>query len=157
MKENTESMPGQFQHLNRYKIEFSRTSAYYGVAKPKKIQNWIHETIKQEGYEVEHINYILCSDVYLLKINKTYLNHDTYTDIITFDLSEKKGEIIGEIYISVPRVHANAKTFAVTYPDEMRRVMIHGALHLCGYGDKTPKEQKEMRAKEDHYLALLKL
>ncbi len=100
------------------------------------------------------------NDENLLALNRQYLSHDEYTDIITFDLSEKSGkkkeEIEGEIYISLERVKENAKTFGKTFQEELYRVMIHGVLHLCGYCDKSSASQKKMRAKEDFYLKKLK-
>lgn len=99
------------------------------------------------------ISYIFCSDEYLLALNKQYLNHDTYTDILTFSLSETPWPIIAEIYISIERVNENAQSLAVSPEIELLRVMIHGVLHLCGYSDHTPKLKKEMRTKEDFYIA----
>jgi rRNA maturation RNase YbeY len=95
------------------------------------------------------LTYILCSDEYLHGINVQFLQHDDYTDIITFDLSEKETEVIGEIYISVERVAENAEKFKTTYERELHRVIFHGALHLCGLRDKKPAEQKAMRAAEE--------
>jgi probable rRNA maturation factor len=98
------------------------------------------------------LSIIFCSDNYLLAINQNALAHDYYTDIITFDLSESSKEIIGEIYISVDRVLDNAIQLNFTYKQEVHRVLFHGALHLCGYGDKSKKQILEMRSKEDYYL-----
>lgn len=98
------------------------------------------------------LTYIFCDDNYLLQINKDFLNHKTLTDIITFDMSESDHELIGEIYISVDRVAENAEKFEVSYNEELHRVIFHGALHLCGYGDKTEEEKKKMRHKENHCL-----
>jgi rRNA maturation RNase YbeY len=95
------------------------------------------------------LTYIFCSDQQLHRINVQFLQHDDYTDIITFDLSEKESEVIGEIYISVERVAENAAKFKTTYDRELHRVIFHGALHLCGLRDKKPTEQKEMRAAEE--------
>lgn len=104
---------------------------------------------------MKELNYIFCSDIFLHEINKTYLGHHTYTDIITFDYSEKNShEIEGEIYISVDRVKENAVTYQKTFHQELHRVIIHGVLHLLGYGDKTGEEQKEMRKKEEACLSL---
>jgi len=102
------------------------------------------------------VTYIFCNDEFMLEMNQNFLDHDTYTDIITFDLSENKREIQGEIYISVPRVKENAAIFKTTYQDELHRVIFHGILHLCGFKDKKPKEQKVMRENEDYCLALYK-
>lgn len=103
--------------------------------------------------EIESINYIFCSDDYLLEINKTHLNHDFYTDIITFDLSERKS-IVGEIYISIERVKDNANTYHTSLKEELHRVIFHGVLHLCGLKDKTKKEEEIMRTAEQNALKL---
>jgi rRNA maturation RNase YbeY len=118
---------------------------------------WIRAVIQEEGYKEGDINYIFMSDEMLLAINKRHLNHDFYTDIITFDLSEEEKEISCEIYISTDRVMENATEYGEIYPREMHRVMIHGILHLCGYEDHTDEERNEMRAKEDYYLSKLDL
>lgn len=99
------------------------------------------------------LSYIFCSDEYLLQINQAFLDHDTLTDIITFDLSERSGELAGEIYISIERVKENAVKFGVSYNNELHRVIFHGALHLCGFGDKKATDKKEMRQMEDQCLA----
>ncbi|MCT8339343.1 rRNA maturation RNase YbeY [Flavobacteriaceae bacterium TK19130] len=112
---------------------------------------WIMNTIKEEGFQVGDLTYVFCNDDYLLQLNEKFLNHDTYTDIITFDYSLGK-EVHGEIYISVDRVKENAETFKVTFDAELRRVMIHGILHLCEYGDASKEEKEQMRALEDLYL-----
>lgn len=108
---------------------------------------------KLEGIKKVKLNYICCSDEYLLHINKQFLNHDTLTDIITFDLSEADNELTGEIYISVDRVMENAGKLGVSYLNELHRVVFHGALHLCGYTDKTANDKLEMRRQEDLCLA----
>lgn len=118
-----------------------------------KISNWISNTIKKEQCNEGEINYIFCSDAYLHKINLDFLNHDTYTDIISFDYSVGK-DLHGDIYISVDRVKENATEFDVSFDDELARVMIHGVLHYCGYKDKTDDEAKQMRSKEDYYLSI---
>ena len=119
---------------------------------PENTLPWITAVIKEEGFIEGDINYIFMNDEMLLNINEEFLGHDTYTDIITFDLSEEENEISGEIFISTERVIENAVKFKVSYPEEMHRVLIHGILHLCGYNDKTEEEKVEMRAKEDYYL-----
>jgi rRNA maturation RNase YbeY len=101
------------------------------------------------------MSYVFCSDEFLLQINKDYLKHDYYTDIISFDLSlSKNSPIIGEIYISVDTIRVNAKRFETTNQQELHRVIFHGALHMCGYKDKTKKDQALMTIKEDEYLSL---
>jgi len=125
--------------------------------KPKQVtllRNWLLKSIEAENYTLAELNFIYCSDDYLLKINKEYLNHDTYTDTVTFDNSEIKGEILGDIFISIDRVRENAKTFKTATKDELHRVMIHSTLHLLGYKDKSPKDKTLMTAKENEYLAL---
>ena len=116
------------------------------------IKKWLKETIEKEGYKLGELNYIFCSDEYLHQMNVSYLNHDTLTDIITFDNSDVEGKIIGDIFISIDRVTENAKKFDVEFIDESNRVMVHGALHLVGYKDKKKEEQEKMRAKENYYL-----
>jgi probable rRNA maturation factor len=118
------------------------------------IREWIKKTIQKEGYKLNILNYNFCTDEKLLEINKEFLQHDYYTDIITFQLSEDKN-ITGDIYISLDRVKENAKFNKTTYTNELMRVIIHGVLHLCGYKDKTTKDQKLMREKEDYYISLL--
>lgn len=103
------------------------------------------------------MNYIFCSDEQLLAINQQYLNHDYYTDIITFELSPKGHALISDIYISVDRVRDNARLLNDHFSNELRRIIIHGALHLCGYQDKTPQSKKEMTVKEDFYLKQYKV
>jgi len=118
------------------------------------LAEWINDCIKNEEHRLEEINYIFCDDEYLYKLNVEFLNHDTLTDIISFDYSV--GKIIqGDVFISVERVMENALDFSVPFLDELHRVMIHGVLHYCGYKDKTPKETVIMREKENFYLKRL--
>ena len=132
-------------------IFFHNADHPYVLKHKTKIRQWILDTILAEKKTLEEISYVFCSDNYLLKINQNHLNHDTYTDIITFDYSE--GNLISsEIYISIDRVKENAKTHSAAILDELHRVIIHGVLHLCGYKDKTTKEAEAMRRKEDLYL-----
>ncbi len=116
-----------------------------------KVSSWISETILAEEFKEGEINYIFCSDDYLHQINIDFLDHDTLTDIISFDYTVGK-ELHGDIYISIERVKENASDFKVSFSDEMARVIIHGVLHYCGYKDKSEADEKEMRAKEDYYL-----
>lgn len=113
--------------------------------------SWISQTIAAENCKEGEINYVFCTDNYLHDINVKFLDHDTLTDIISFDYSVGK-ELHGEIYISVDRVKENAADFDVAFEDELSRVIIHGILHYCGYKDKTTEDAELMRAKEDHYL-----
>jgi len=117
----------------------------------QRFSDWITQTILNEGYKEGEVNYIFCDDDYLHKINVEFLNHDTLTDIISFDYSVGK-ELHGDIYISIERVKDNAKDFDVQFIDEIARVMIHGILHYCGYKDKSSDDKKLMRSKEDYYL-----
>ena len=117
----------------------------------KSISVWVSETIKTENYREGEINYIFCSDEYLHKLNVDFLEHDTLTDVISFDYSVGK-ELHGDIYISIDRVRDNAKDFKVAFADELARVMAHGVLHYCGYKDKSEEDSITMRSKEDYYL-----
>ncbi len=120
-----------------------------------KFRKWIFDVINSERKTPGMLNYILCSDAYLLEMNKTYLSHDTLTDIITFDYSEDFGDISGDIFISIERVEENAKQFEVEFIHELSRVLAHGVLHICGYKDKTTRQKQTMREKENHYLELI--
>ena len=119
----------------------------------KSYDSWIRKVISSEGKQLGEINYIFCDDDYLYKINLKFLDHDTYTDIISFDNSEGD-ELNGDIFISTDRVTENAKEYNVDFSEELKRVIIHGILHLCGYGDKTESEAALMRQKEDEKIAL---
>lgn len=136
-------------------INYFTEDISFTLRNKNKLRKWIQVVIGNEKKLPGNLNYIFCSDDFLHKLNVEYLNHDTLTDIITFDLSEKDEEISGEIYISVERVKENAKKFKVPFQNELHRVMIHGILHLAGYHDKTPEEVSEMRSKEDYCLSLL--
>ena len=117
----------------------------------ESLKKWVTEIIKNEGKKPGEINYIFCDDEYLLKINRDYLQHDYYTDIITFD-SVKGKTINGEIFVSLQRVSDNASALSVSRQQELKRVLAHGILHLCGYKDKTDEEILEMRRKEEYYI-----
>lgn len=116
--------------------------------------NWVENILTSYEYVAENINYIFCSDEHLLEVNKKYLNHDTLTDIITFDNTENEKEIEADIFISIDRVKDNAAGLNKEFDDELHRVIIHGLLHILGYSDKTVEEKKEMREKEDDCLSL---
>ncbi|MBD3906028.1 rRNA maturation RNase YbeY [Chryseobacterium sp. Ch-15] len=116
---------------------------------------WLKDIILSEDKKLGEINYIFCDDEYLLKVNQDYLQHDYYTDIITFDYVKGK-TISGEIFVSLQRILDNASTLSKNYEEELRRVLAHGILHLCGYKDKTEEEEKLMRNKEDFYIAKYK-
>ena len=117
-----------------------------------RLKKFISQIFKTENRRLSNLNYIFCSDARLLKINKDYLNHNYYTDIITFDFSEPGQAISGEIYISTDRVRDNAGHLGVTIQEELHRVVFHGALHLCGYKDKKAAEQRRMRTRENQLL-----
>ena len=116
------------------------------------VSNWISGVIASEGFAEGDISYVFCDDVFLLGINKEFLNHDTFTDIISFDYSLGK-QIHGEIYISVDRVTENSKNYDSGFEAELHRVIIHGILHYCGYKDKLKNEERVMRSKEEWALA----
>lgn len=137
-------------------IHFFEEDIVSNLKKKKDTKTWIKETIITEGKTLGTLNYVFCSDEYLHKMNVEFLQHDTLTDIITFDQSEIENKIDGDIFISVDRVKENAKKFNSEYSDELNRVMIHGALHLIGYKDKKKADQELMRSKEDYYLSTRK-
>jgi probable rRNA maturation factor len=116
------------------------------------VKEVIRDLFRKEKTQLKQLQYIFCSDEYLLQINKEHLQHNYYTDIITFDLSDTAGQVTGEVYISVDRVKDNAQNYEVTFKQELLRVIFHGALHLCGYKDKSEKDQLTMRKSEDKYL-----
>jgi rRNA maturation RNase YbeY len=133
-------------------IQFFEEDITYTLKQKTAVRQWVTDTITAEGYKLKELTYIFCSDSYLLQINQQYLNHDTYTDIITFDNSDIAKTIVGDIFISIDRIRENALKFSHTEADELHRVIIHGALHLLGYKDKTPADKKKMTLKEDFYL-----
>lgn len=134
-------------------ISFFEEGLSYTLKNKTLVRKWITNTIAAEGFKLSELNYIFCTDEYLLQINQQYLDHDTYTDIITFDNSEEEGVIVGDIFISIERIKENATKFSVTDAQELHRVMVHGALHLLGYKDKSAADKKKMTLKEDFYLA----
>ena len=137
-------------------ILFFSEDISFTLSKPRRTSNWIKLIAKKEKREVLDVSYIFCSDSFLLQLNQQYLNHNTLTDIITFDYSEGAKQLEGEIYISIDRVKENAKKFKVPFQDELDRVMIHGVLHLIGYKDKKPADKALMRKKEEASLSLRK-
>ena len=141
--------------MSKASINFFTEDTNYTLKNKRKLKAWITSVITAEGYTLQELNFILCSDEYLLRINQDYLDHDTYTDVITFDNSETLKTIVGDIFISIERVQENAKEIKVSTMDELCRVMIHGTLHLLGYKDKTKTAKISMTAKEDHYLLVL--
>ena len=138
--------------MNQASIFFFKEDIRFRLSKRKQLQDWILKIIKKEGYTLSNINFIFCTDVYLRKINKKYLGHDFFTDIITFDNSVSKKTIDGDIFISIDRVIVNSKTFSSSVNDELYRVMAHGVLHLTGYDDKTKSQKIEIKKREDFWL-----
>ena len=133
-------------------IEFSSQNDFV-LDNEERVTKWLKGIALKESYGIDLLGYVFCSDDFLLDINKKFLNHDTLTDIVTFDYTENK-ILNGEIYISTDRVAENAEQFEVSFNRELLRVISHGLLHMCGYGDKTNKEKNIMRAKEDECLIL---
>ena len=119
-----------------------------------KFKVWLRKVAEKEGFRITDLNYIFCSDQYLHKINLEYLNHDTYTDIITFDNSEDETTIEGDIFVSIERVTDNSDTLNTHFEEEIRRVVVHGLLHLCGYDDHSIDDKAEMRRLESDYILL---
>jgi len=137
-------------------ISYFQQDCEFELENEEKISNWILETFKKEGVSKKIImSIIFNSDEALLEMNKQFLDHDYYTDIITFPIEETETELEAELYISIDRVKENAEDIGVSFENELHRVIIHGTLHLCGFGDKTESEEKLMRQKEDEYLAVL--
>lgn len=140
-------------------VNFLTADVTFIPKKKKILRHWINQIAKNHQCLVEQIDFIYCSDSYLLTLNQEYLNHNTFTDIITFDYGNSKTNtlksISGEIYISIERVKENAKIFSTSYTNELHRVMIHGVLHLCGFKDKKEKEKEQMRMQEDAAIRIL--
>ena len=134
-------------------IRFSVQDVHFELENEQNLKKWISNVVLRRGKAVGNISYLFCDDNYLLGVNRQYLNHDTYTDIITFDYVV--GNLVsGDIMISVDRVGENAEKFGVPFEQELHRVVIHGVLHLLGQGDKTDSEAAEMRRLENEALAL---
>lgn len=134
-------------------IRFSVQSGTFELAEEEKVRRWLAEVVVRRGKTVGNINYLFCDDEYLIEVNRRYLNHDTYTDIITFDYVAG-GLVSGDIMISVERVGENAGQYGVPFEQELHRVIVHGVLHLLGQGDKTDAEAAEMRRQEEQALSL---
>ncbi len=135
-------------------IEFASEDIDFNLPQPDEVKNWLNNVILAHNYRLENLTYIFCSDEYILDINLEYLQHDTYTDIITFNNADETGIIESDIFISIDRVKDNAASLKVDFLDELHRVMVHGVLHLLGYDDKTTELKKAMREKEDSCLSL---
>lgn len=134
-------------------IRFTSQSVNFELVEASEIKKWLSSVIRRRGKSVGNINYLFCDDEYLIDVNRKYLDHDTYTDIITFDYVAG-GLISGDILISIDRVGENAVKFGVPFEHELRRVIVHGVLHLLGQGDKSDEEAREMRRQEEEALAL---
>jgi probable rRNA maturation factor len=134
-------------------ITFLSKAISFKLPQSRKTSQWLSAIASQEGHTIESLTFIFASDPFVADLNKKYLRHNTFTDILTFDYSEM-GPIVGEIYISIPRVRENARNFKQPFPQELRRVMAHGLLHILGYKDKTPVQVAQMRRKEEACLSL---
>ncbi len=134
-------------------ISYNNIDNNFRIKDKIKIKKWILKSIETEKKNVNFISFNFCSDGFILELNNNALKHNYYTDIITFELNNKNENIEGDIYISVDRVKENAKILKESFTDELHRVIIHGVLHLCGYKDKSSKESKKMREKENYYLS----
>ena len=134
------------------KVCFFFDGVRFNLPERTRLKRFIEQLFKKEGKKLGALNYIFCSDEKILQINQQYLDHNFYTDIITFELSPKGLPIEAEAYISYERVKDNARNLGISTKDELKRVIFHGALHLCGYGDKTQREIQNIRKKEDFYL-----
>ena len=141
---------------SKSKVCFFFQNTKIHISNRKQLKKFILSVFKNENKKLQSLNIIFCTDKAILDINRKYLKHDFYTDIVTFDLSESKA-IHAEIYISVERVKENAQNLGFSFKTEIHRVIFHGILHLCGYGDKTKKEKEKMRIKEDYLLKNFKL
>lgn len=131
-------------------INFHAEDVDFPLSDQDRLAKWLFDVADSEEKDLLEVNYIFCSDDYLLDLNREHLDHDYYTDVITFQLTE--GVVHGDIFISTDRVADNARELGVPFEQELHRVMVHGVLHLAGYGDKTPEQEAQMRAKEDQYL-----
>lgn len=147
-------MDPEFEHEQgpQLIVQFFAEDIDFQLDEQENLIRWIGECAAHEGFTIDEITYIFCSDEYLLSVNQQYLQHDDYTDIITFPYSDRDSVISGDIYISVERVRDNARRFHTTFEDELRRVIIHGVLHLVGYIDSSPADKDFMHQKEDYYL-----
>ena len=135
-------------------IEFVYEDVDFKLNEPERLRQWIEKVVEQERKTLNHLCFIFCTDGYLHQINVEFLDHDTLTDIISFPYGDGS-DIEGDIFISLDRVRDNARQLEVPFQKELHRVIIHGVLHFCGYGDKTEADQKRMRSKEDEKLSLL--
>lgn len=135
-------------------VYFYSADSQVSIKPGQGYKNTIKQVFLKEEYDLKKLSFIFCSDDFILNLNREFLKHDFYTDILTFLLSLPNDPVEGEVYLSIDRIKENAKVFGVPYQNELLRVMIHGALHLCGYTDKSKAEKKLMREKEDFYIKL---
>ena len=134
-------------------ISFHSEQINFSISVENAVANWLRDVCISEGKNLAEVSYIFCSDDYLLEMNRQYLNHDYYTDVITFDYCEAD-DVSGDVFISIDRVSENAQSVGVSESEELHRVMVHGLLHLFGYHDKEAADKQQMTAKEDFYLSL---
>jgi len=137
-----------------HSVHFYFEEVYFTLKGRKKLKSFINSLIVREKRNLNNLNYIFCNDRTLLEINRKYLSHNFYTDVVSFDLSSSRKEILADIYISIDRIKENSKSLKLSIKEELHRVMFHGLLHLCGYNDKTEIQKKLIRKKEDFYLNL---
>ena len=137
-------------------VRYYNDSTTYRLREKRKVAAWLKMVAEQEGYTLGDVTYIFCSSEVHRKMNVDFIGHDYFTDIITFDYSDRKGTrvVSGDIFIDVETVADNARIYGVTARQEMLRVVVHGVLHLCGQKDKSPRDEKQMHRKEDKYLAM---
>lgn len=134
-------------------VSFHSEQINFSLSDENAVAHWLQDVCVSEGKKLSELSYIFCPDDYLLEMNRKYLNHDYYTDVITFDYCEAD-DVSGDVFISVDRVNDNAQNEGVSEQDELHRVMVHGLLHLLGYHDKETSDKEQMTAKEDFYLSL---
>ena len=138
-------------------VRYYNDQTTYRLRDKRKVAAWLKEVAREEGYALGDVTYIFCSSEVHRKMNIDFIGHDYFTDVITFDYSDLKGEgiVSGDIFIDVDTVKDNARIYGATFTSEMHRIIVHGVLHLCGQKDKTPRAEKQMHRKEDKYLKLL--
>lgn len=135
-------------------IVFFNEDIDFKFGQKNQLKAWLKKVAESEGFKMRDLNYIFCSDEYLHKINLEYLDHDTYTDIITFDNSEEEEDIEGDIFVSIERVKDNSQELKTEFLDEFKRVLVHGLLHLCGYDDHSDEDEAQMRELESKYISI---
>jgi probable rRNA maturation factor len=135
-------------------INFFNEDIDFKLKGKNNFKAWLKKVAEKEGFRINNLNYIFCSDQYLHKINLEYLDHDTYTDIITFDNSEDENTIEGDIFVSIDRIKDNAISLETQFDEEIKRVIVHGLLHLCGYGDHSAEDKSEMRRLESEFILI---